>query len=98
MIHAIIDENVALDMLTERVKYWNEDPEVINLFSNYYEECIDAGFFENSEFDVHEIVDNDYINYTDYGTLDDIKEMYGNNFDEGNILARYNDLVLYYAC
>lgn len=98
MLNVTIDEDTALDMLTERVEFWNDDPEVVHLFTNYYENCIDGGVFEGSEFDVMSIVDNDYVNYTQHGTLDEIRDMFGDNFDEDNILARYNDLILYYAC
>lgn len=98
MIHVTIDEDTALDMLVDRVRFWTDDDDVVGLFAEYYSECIDNGLFEGSEFNVMSIVDNDYVNYTSYGTMEDIKHDYGDNFDEDNILAEHNGLILYYAC
>ena len=58
-----VDESVALDMLTKRVEYWTEDKDVIKLFEKMYDNYIYGGCFEESEFDVQVIVDNDYVNY-----------------------------------
>lgn len=98
MIHVTIDEDTALEMLSERVEFWNDDPDVVDLFTEYYSECIDNGVFEGADFNVKYIVDNDYVNYTCYGTMEDIKNNYGEYFDKDNILAEHNGLVLYYAC
>lgn len=98
MIHVTIDEDTALDMLVDRVRFWTDDDDVVGLFAEYYSECIDNGLFEGSEFNVMSIVDNDYVNYTSYGTMEEIKSNYGEFFDEDNILAEHNGLILYYAC
>ena len=63
MINVQIDENTLLDLLVDRVKYWTNDPDTIELFTNYYQGMIDSGCFEGAEFDPSIIVDNDYVNY-----------------------------------
>ena len=93
-----IDEDTALDMLVDRVKFWNDDEDIVALFSEYYSSCIDEGVFDGGDFNVMMIVDNDYVNWFRFGTLDEIKDDFGDNFTEDNIYARYKDLVLYYAC
>ena len=98
MIHVTIDEDTALDMLVDRVRFWTDDDEVVALYEEYYKSLIDEGAFESREFNVDYIVDNDYVNYTDYGTIEDITLDYGDNFTEDNILAEHNGLILYYAC
>lgn len=63
MINVQIDENTLLDLLVERVKYWTNDNDTIELFTDYYQSMIDGGCFEGSEIDISVIVDNDYVNY-----------------------------------
>ena len=63
MINVRIDEDTLLDLLTERVKYWTDDPDTIELFENYYTDLVQNGCFEGAEFDPMIIVDNDYVNY-----------------------------------
>ena len=62
MITVRINKETALEMLVDRVAYWTEDNDVIDLFSQMYENYIWGGCFDGSEFDVNKIVDNDYIN------------------------------------
>lgn len=52
-----------LDMLIERVKVWNDEPEVVELYEKMYESLLDSGAFEYAEFNVNVIVDNDIVNY-----------------------------------
>ncbi len=92
-----IDNETALDMLVERVREWTDDDDVVALFATYYEGLVDEGAFEGSDFDVMAIVDNDYVNWTEYGTREEIAEPVGNHFTEDNILAESGDLILYYA-
>ena len=94
-----VDEDNLLDMIMDRVEVWTEEKDdAYYLFQEYYEREIDGGFFDGAELDINAIVDNDYINWTTWGTLEDIKSDFGDNFTEDNILAEYNDLILYYAC
>lgn len=64
MINVQIDENTALNLLMERVEYWTDDKDVINLYEKYYQQCLDYGYFDGSNFDIYQMVDNDIINYT----------------------------------
>lgn len=63
MIRVKIDEDDLLDMLINRVKFWTEDKDTINLFEKMYENYIDGGCFEDMELDIQVIVDNDYVNW-----------------------------------
>ena len=58
-----IDNNTALEMLIDRLKVWTDDPDVIALYEQMYENYIDCGCFDGGEFDVMTIVDNDYVNW-----------------------------------
>lgn len=58
-----IDEDMALEMLVNRVKFWTDDIVTIRLYESMYENYIDSGCFDNAEFNVMMIVDNDYINW-----------------------------------
>lgn len=64
-INVKVDEEVALDMLMERVAHWTDDDVTTNLYRQMYEHYIEGGCFEGVEFDVALIVDNDYVNYCD---------------------------------
>ena len=79
-----IDNDMALEMLIERVKYWTDDDDVIELYSKMYENYIDSGCFDGGEFDVMVIVDNDYINYCSVisegdEAYEDIEKLYNEN-------------------
>lgn len=76
-----IDNDTALDMLMDRVKFWTDDEDVLHLYELMYENYIDGGLFEGGEFDVMKIVDNDYINYCTVieegeGAYECIKKLY----------------------
>lgn len=64
MINVQIDENTTLNLLMDRVEFWKDDKDVINLYEKYYQQCLDYGYFDGSNFDIYQIVDNDIINYT----------------------------------
>ena len=95
MITVRMDEYDVIDLLVNRVKYWTDDDDTIELFEQYYTKEVANGGY--SDFDVKVIVDNDYINYFEVNTIDEIKEQFS-DFTEDNIKARIDDLVLYYAC
>ena len=92
-----IDDDTALDMLVDRVRFWTDDDDVVELFAKYYESCIFNGLFEGSDFNVMSIVDNDYVNWTEYGTREDMMKQF-EDFDEDHILAETDNLILYDAC
>lgn len=62
MINVKLDEDTALNLLTERVRAWR-DGEIAELFDSMYENYIDSGVFEDAEFDPMTIVDYDVVNY-----------------------------------
>ena len=63
-----LDEDTAVDMLVDRVRYWTDDEDTIELFEQYYENMVSNGYFDGSDFDVMSIVDNDYVNNTSVTT------------------------------
>ena len=92
-----IDNDTALEMLMERVKFWTNDDDYIYLFTKLYRRKIDSGYFDNKKFDVKDIVDNDFVNNYAKGTMNDIRKDYG-YLDERRIGAIKDDtdiLVLY---
>ena len=69
-----LDEDTAVDMLVNRVGYWTDDEEVIELFEQYYENMVYNGCFSGSDFDVMSIVDNDYVNNTSVTTREEFED------------------------
>lgn len=62
-VKVLMDKDEVLDLLIERVRVWKDDDDVVSLYEKMYEHDLDAGVFENMEFNVKQIVDNDVINY-----------------------------------
>lgn len=62
MVTIKIDEDVLLDLLMNRVKFWTSDEDVIDLYRDYYEGLVYSGCFEDCTIDIKSIVDNDYTN------------------------------------
>lgn len=58
-----IDNELALDMLMDRLEFWTDDIDVCRLYEQMYENYIEQGVFDGGEFDVKAIVDNDYVNW-----------------------------------
>ena len=76
-----IDNDTALDMLMDRVSYWTDDVITRHLYEAMYENYVDGGVFDNGDFDVMVIVDNDYINWCTVVSkgdeaYEDIKKLY----------------------
>lgn len=63
MITIKIKEQLAVDILMDRVAYWTDDSFEQHLYENMYENFVYNGVFEDYELDPMKIVDNDYINY-----------------------------------
>ena len=63
MINVRINESVLLEMLVERVEFFDRSEVEVDLYKKMYESEIEAGCFEGAEIDVNLIVDNDVINY-----------------------------------
>ena len=84
-----IDNDVAIDMLIDRVPFWTDDYDVIALYAEYYNNLVNSGAIDGIDFDVKSIVDNDYINWTVVVDKEDI-----NNYDEDDIICECGDLYL----
>ena len=63
MVKVLMYEETLVDMLVDRLDYWNVDPMTKELFRSMYINYAECGAFEGIELDVLSIVDNDYINY-----------------------------------
>ena len=74
MISIQMDSDDMVQALVDRVGAWTDDSEVIRLFEQYYENAVDNGCFDGSEFDVMAIVDNDYVNNTSIITREEYEE------------------------
>lgn len=66
MLNVQIDEDVAKDMLYEELNKWNVDGAERELLYDYFEDCVDNGFFDGGEFNPAEFVDNLYVNYSSF--------------------------------
>ena len=76
-----IDNEQAIEMLLERLEHWTNDDTVYHLYEAMYENYVYGGCFEGGEFDVMEIVDNDYVNWCTVisegdEAYEDIKKLY----------------------
>ena len=63
MITVKIDESDLLEMLVDRVGYWTDDRDILNLYEQYYDSMVYGGCFDGAELDISSIVDNDYVNW-----------------------------------
>lgn len=57
-----IDEDTLVDLLVDRVEYWTDDRDIIELYRDYYSNAVWGGCYEGSDLDIMSIVDNDYVN------------------------------------
>lgn len=76
-----IDNNMALDMLMNRLVDWTDDYTTYRLYEQMYESYIDGGVFDGSSFNVMAIVDNDYVGWCDVisdgdEAYEDIEKLY----------------------
>lgn len=92
MITVQIDETTLLDMLVDRVEYWTDNRDIIKLYQEYYNNLIESGCFEGSVLDIAVIVDNDWVNYTQVVTADELKSQY--NIDVNSADDNYHDRIL----
>ncbi len=66
MLNVQLDEDVAKDMLYEELNNWNIDGTERELLYDYFDECVDNGYFDGGEFDPASFVDNLYVNYSSF--------------------------------
>ena len=74
MITVRMDESDAIDLLVNRVKYWTDDDDTIDLFEQYYTSMVEGGCFDGADFNVMAIVDNDYVNNTSIITREEFEK------------------------
>lgn len=85
-----------LDLLMDRLEYWVDDEDIKSLYRDYYESLINSGCFENVTMSIFELVDNDYINYTDVCTLEELKDNYNIEDVENNdkiLMSNYDNTL-----
>lgn len=67
LVNVRVDSDTLLEMLWDRINFWcgenRYDDEDAELFYKMYERYMESGLFEQVEFDVKVIVDNDMINF-----------------------------------
>ena len=81
MITVKISEEDLLDMLMNRLADWTPDETTTELFEKMYNDYVYGGCFDEWEFDIQGVVDNDYVNWCSVVTEDDdefedIKKVY----------------------
>lgn len=98
MVTLRIDEDDLLNMLMKRVGFWTDDEDTCELFAQYYERMIDDGCFDGAELNIQSIVDNDYVNWFDVVSDDDIDGYLADDREdiEDRIYAKYNGYNLVY--
>ena len=98
MINVKIDKYDLLELLLDRLEFWNKDTEVKKLYEVYYSELIDNGCFNGAELDIKFIVDNDYVNnYEIYDSIEDIMRAFNDDEEErtrDRIVAECDGLYL----
>lgn len=86
-----IDNETALEMLMDRVKVWTDDDDTLELYSQYYENALWNGSFDGCDFDIMQIVDNDYVNWLAVVADEDLDGFFDESTDiRDYILASYN--------
>ena len=88
MLTVKINENKALQMLLDRCEAWETSKDNIDLFEKMYENYINLGCFDDAEFDVMQIVDNDVVNWTSV--------LYKNDYDTKEYKADFEKLLKLY--
>lgn len=58
-----LENEEALSLLVSRVKKWETDPRIIDLYSKMYESYLWDGVFDGKNYSLNEVVDNDCLNY-----------------------------------
>lgn len=94
MLNVRISEEEVIEMLVNRVRYWTQDEEVVELYEAYYEDVVYGGCFDGIELNVGLIVDNDYINYSSAITKEEFEDWNIEDENDEKILCHKGDLFL----
>lgn len=76
-----LTDDEALDLLLDRVRFWNKSEETVSLYEKMYQRYLDEGIFEGGNLTINYVVDNDVVNYCSIVSMGDddfekIKELY----------------------
>lgn len=63
LVNVKIESEDLVDLLMNRLKVWTQDETILELYRKMYEDYCDSGCWDGCEFDVMQIVDNDWVNY-----------------------------------
>ncbi len=97
MVNVKIDEDTLIDMLMDRVAFWTNDSDTLDLYEQYYTNAVWGGVFDGAELDVMAIVDNDYVNWLDVITEEDFENYNIEDENDERIVARSNEAYLIYC-
>lgn len=97
MVTVRIEEEDLLEMLMDRVRFWTDDPDCLDLFEMYYDNMIQGGAFDYCDFNVMAIVDNDYVNWLDVISEEDFENYHIEDENDERIVAHNNGLFLVYC-
>ena len=59
-INVKVEKDDVIDLLVNRVRFWTDNEDVVDLFRKMYKNYVEEGVFD--ELNVNLIVDNDYVN------------------------------------
>lgn len=99
-IKVTIDSDTLKEMFYDRVNFaeqWMKHYEDAEAFSEYYDEMIDSGVFDDwDDFDIPSVVDNDVVNEIDTYTEDEYVEEFGtfSEDDDRILLIASNGIIL----
>ena len=94
-MYVLIDNDTAISLLMDRVEFWTDDRDVLELFEIYYTNMVEDGCLDGAEFDVMRIVDNDYINWFSVFSDEGLEEE--DWITDDRIYAKYNGYNLVYV-
>lgn len=77
-----IDNEQLVEMLVDRVKFWTDDQDILYIYEAYYRDLVYSECFEGEPLIINSIVDNDYVNYTDVVTREELKENWDIDIDD----------------
>ena len=95
MINVQVDEEHLLDLLMQRMEYWTENSNVLNLYEQYLKDLVYCGCCEGSNLDVSLLIDNLYINDTQIMDGEEIKSNGIDINDSEKVLVKDIDNDLY---
>lgn len=80
--------DTMVEMLMDRlISMWNPGSVEEEIYRQYYTDMVENGVYDDREFNVMEIVDNDWVNYTDIYTpseaVENFSNLIGDLSDEG---------------